>query len=236
MAVGSHPLIRDFHFSAHCEFMGPYRVYEKPSRTAKIMSYVPQPIKVFGSIAMGAALTVFLAPALVIIFAPPLIMGWIYYRRRLNQLKRALNDQRWADMSSYNLTFEDASAGGSPIDSIPYPAKSRIYNAIQHNEQNLASSIGVPPDSIKYTGVESLYQDFKTSNSGLTETIQIQQFGILSPNGRRLGTVSLVVLGDPAARSKKMRIEINPARGKTVVLTDIDNDDDSNVIIDVKKH
>lgn len=236
MALASYQLTHNFHAHSRKEFMGPYKMYEKPSRVGKVMSFVPQPIKVFGSIAMGAALTVFLAPALVILFAPPLIMGWIYYRRRLSQLKKALRDQRWADMGSYNLAFDDAAAGSSPQDSIPYTAKSRIYNAIERNEQNLASSIGAPPDSIKYTGVESLYQDFKTSNTGMTETIQIQQFGILSANGRRLGTVSLVVLGDPAAKSKKMRIEINPARGKTVVLTNIDNDDDSNVIIDVTKH
>lgn len=214
--------------------MGPYKMYEKPTGMGKVAAMIPQPIKVFGSIALGAALTVFLAPALVVIFAPPLIMGWIYYRRRLRQLKQALHDQRWSDMSSYSFNYDGPGQGAAASESIPYAAKSRIYNAIERNEQDLGRFIGEQPDAVTYTPVESLYQDFKSSNTGHTETIQIQQFGMLNSSRRRVATVSLVVLGEPESQSRKMRIEITPLRGKAVVLTNVDHDDDSNVIIDVK--
>ena len=208
------------------QFLGPYKTYQRSTLLNKATALIPYPVKVFGSIALGAAVTVLVAPALIILCLPPLVMGIFFYRRRMQQFQKLLRNDRWSNLKSYDMDYNETAG-----DSIVYEAKSRVAQAIRTNEGGLGDAIPVSTEDIQYTPLESLYQDFNNKD-GVVSVIQVRQYGLLDANGKRRATVNLVVLVDPMTTSKKLRIEVKAKNGVQCTLSKDAEAEDT--IIDVK--
>ncbi|CAN6622803.1 hypothetical protein TRVA0_009S00870 [Trichomonascus vanleenenianus] len=219
----------------------PYEIYnERPGPIRKLLNYVPAPIKLFGVMAGSAAVLLFVATPLLIIATPPLCLAVWWYGRKLAKMRQDLYNQRWNNMGSYHLTFNDRESAidGFTTGQLPNRAKHRILAALEHNEQGISSDLGLDYNMssvrqlVKFTPVESIHQDFKGSSQGFKEEMEVSTYGLLN-NGYRRGDVTLVVVHKSTSSDSKMRIEIETARSRYVLEND-PYDNDSDVTIEVK--
>lgn len=216
-------------FSQTHKSQAPFKVYDN-SKFSKALSFIPQPIKTFGSIMFGTALFWILAPGFILFVLPPVLVGSFMLWRRIRQAQSLLYDQRWKDIASYHL-FKDGTQRVNEV--IPYEIRSRIYDALVDNEQDLGNILGNPSEeSIQYTNLESLSQDFRASFGSIAENMVVEQYGMVGPMGDRLATVNLILIKD--GNEEKYRIEITPNGSSNTFVLDGGSPNDE--VIDVKAH
>ncbi|ANB10965.1 hypothetical protein AWJ20_3759 [Sugiyamaella lignohabitans] len=218
-----------------------YATYRGPGRGGLISSVwnlVPAPVRAFTVVAGTAAGFFFISVPLLIICGPPLALGLWLYTRRMKRIANELYHQRWNNLGSYHLTFEDQldqtaksqnpaddlftilmnKAGGATSDAERI-ARDRILDAVESDEQNLAGLLNIKNqrdiDNLGLTGLEGIQQDFRGSSQGFQEKMEIRTLGLVdkaqSPP-RRLANVTLVIQSD-GYRNKKMRVELEVLAG-----------------------
>lgn len=210
----------------------PIKLFSRPGLFGSIGRYVPAPIKAFGAVATLAAATVVLAPAVIILAGPPLIVGAFMWRRQLKKLQSMadqLHDQRWKDLASFHLQKGPIKPASSNFQTgrIPMVAQIAIDQAISRNEQQLATILGVSDSAnVSYGQLAALYQDFNLDPSGFNEKMAISEFPLLV-NGRLSGKVRVISREEEDTKKSRLRIEVE-ARRKIVVLKR--GGDDGNII------
>lgn len=231
---------------------GPNTVYSNKSSRGLINSIsnlIPAPLKTFLVAFVGTGIFVLVSVPFLIIATPPLVLAFLWYGSRLRRIHKQLYDQRWQDLGSYGLVFNNASEIFSGPNPIPDKAKSRIYRAIINNEKNLQSSLGLSSESkqLKFTDIERIEEDYRTSPEGHDEKLVVKTYGLLNENLRRIADVNLIAITSSGFRGSttKMRIEIisNGYHPVHVVLDKIDDNNksdsttpDEDIVIDVKEH
>lgn len=230
-------------FSGWYRPFGPFEVYNKsPGPVARMMNWIPAPIKSFGIVAGTAAVLFFVAAPLLIIAAPPLCLGLWWYGRKLRRIQKALYDERWGKMGAHHFTAAEDLFGGQLDNSIPDKARNRIFKALVNNENGMAGTLGYGQDEdafnqLKFTDVESIHQDFKGSTQGFQEEMEISTYGLIDViNDERIANVTVISQRQLASRKAKMRIEVQSLTPRPVEFVFNGNDDtasDEDVIIEV---
>lgn len=210
----------------------PIKLFSRPGLFGSIGKYIPAPIKAFGAVATLAAATVILAPAVIILAGPPLLVGAFLWRRQLRKLQSMadqLHDQRWKDLASFHLQKGPIKSASSNFQTgrIPMAAQIAIDQAISRNEQQLATILGVSdPTEISYGQLAALYQDFNLDPSGFNEKMSISEFPI-RVKGHTIGKVRVISREQEDIKKTRLRIEIE-ARRRVIVLKP--GGEDENVI------
>jgi hypothetical protein len=196
---------------------------------------------------MGGITTAFFFISLpaIIVFGPPLILGGMWYTRRLRRAARELHDARWSNMGSYHLSFADEPTHSlAARASIPDNAKQRILRALENNEQGISDllfgqDVISAGDTVAFTPVELMEQDFRADSTGFQQRMELRRYGLIRKDrGSRIANICIVIHSNVAPGSPaRMRVELTSIsyRPKTFVL-DAPSDDssDSDVVIDVK--
>lgn len=222
---------------------GPFEVYNKnPGPMAKLMNWIPAPIKSFGIMAGTAALLFFVATPLLIIITPPLCLGLWWYGRKLRQIQKDLYDERWGKMGSYHFTSAEDLFGSQLRNNIPEKARNRIFKALVNNESGIAGTLGYGYNEdafnqLKFTAVESIHQDFKGSTQGFQEEMEISTYGMIDVlNDERIADITVISQRQVSSGKSKMRIEVQSIGPRQVDFVFNGNDDtisDEDVIIEV---
>lgn len=207
----------------------------------RISNAIPMPIKAVAWMGGITAAFFFISLPAIIVFGPPLILGGMWYGRRLKRLARELHDARWSNMGSYHLGFVDEPAN-TARDRIPSVARSRVLRALENNEQGFAGLIlgqdaEHASESVVFTPVELVEQDFRAGSSGFQQRLELRRYGLAKKGGSRIANVTVVLHSDVLGKGQqRMRIELASLgyRPKTIVLDAPSQDSSaSDVIIDV---
>jgi hypothetical protein len=187
------------------------QIYNKLSPVQRRISLLPAPIKALTTIGVTAGLIFVLGPILLLVGPPLGLVGYLYFRR-LRAKRSELFKQRWANMGSYHLAFDESSAI-KPRDRIPRSVRTQVIEAINRNQDGLATAMGIDESfrtiasELRFTDVEGIEQEFKGSSAGFQEQMVISTFGVLDINtGQRLATIDLVTV--KKNNDQKLRIEI----------------------------
>jgi hypothetical protein len=210
-------------------------------------SVIPAPIKAFGWVALTAAGVVFISLPILIIAGPPIVIGLWLYSRRMRKIANEIYRQRWNNMGSYHLAFVD----DTPTDGYGQQrrmgeperiAKERVMKAMDNNEQNMASQLGVRAHNgiyprLTFTDVEMMQRDFKASSQGMQERMEIRSLGLIDQETRRrIADVTIVVHSNSSDQThKRMRIEVTGAgyNAPNFILDGTPQNED--VVIEIKR-
>lgn len=194
---------------------GPFELYNrKPTITQRIFNTIPVPLKVLSIFTGSAALLFFVATPLLIIAGPPIALGVWWYGRKIRKIQNDLYNQRWSNLGTYHLNFNEEHGSNINTGRMPTKARDRIIQSLELNEQNIATDLGyksLDMSQIKFTPVESIHQDFKGSSQGFKEEMDVSSYGLLdSFYGDRIADVVIVTHRELNSNSNdaKIRIEL----------------------------